>query len=53
MKQFSNSCQYPIINYLDHHTGKSRKDFADQVKPYLKMAAQMADKMDIDTMLSF
>jgi len=35
------------------YTGKSRKDFADQVKPYLKMAAQMADKMDIDTMLSF
>ena len=53
MKQSSKSCQYPIIHYLDPNTGKSRKDFADQVKPYLKMAAQMADKMDIDTMLSF
>ena len=42
------------IHQVIEYTPKSCfKDFADQVKPYLKMAAQMADKMDIDTMLSF
>ena len=35
------------------YTGKSRKEFAHQIKPFLKMAAQFADKIDIDTLLSF
>jgi len=35
------------------YTGKSRKDFANEVRPYLKMAAQFADQIDVDTILSF
>ena len=35
------------------YTGRSRKDFAETVRPYLKFAAQMADQVDIDTLLSF
>ena len=35
------------------YTGKSRSEFASQVRPYLKMAAQFADQIDVDTILSF
>jgi len=35
------------------YTGRSRQDFANEVRPYLKMAAKFADQIDVDTILSF
>ena len=35
------------------YTGKSRKEFANDVRPYLQMASKFADKIDADYLLSF
>ena len=35
------------------YTGMPKKDFVNEVKPYLKMAANMADQLDVNHLLGF
>ena len=35
------------------YTGKTRKDFAKEVRPYLELASQFAEKINVDYLLSF
>ena len=35
------------------YTGKSRKQFANDVRPYLQLASNFADKIDPDFLMSF
>ena len=35
------------------YVGKSRKEFAKEIRPYLEMASKFADKIDADFLLSF
>ena len=35
------------------YTGKSRKEFATEVRPYLELASKFAEKINVDYLLSF
>ena len=41
------------LNVGQWYTGKPKNEFVDEVKPYLKMAANMAEQLDVNYFLGF